>query len=205
MLCLVYTIVYLKPTTLLGYTALQMFCSYSLWYMDAVSHANCFVLPHQHFLKCVCVCVCAVPSFFFQFLDFMLTRYVAQVFSEWFGDGPVVSLITRITFAFAFHMRWISIVRSLYFGMFSASFVTTFLPPPPPEIPASLIIYLLFSSSRIMMSDLLLGMILSVCTFWFHNMVTPSRLVSTNFGTWPYQCSIIIIIIIIIMFRRTII
>jgi hypothetical protein len=47
------------------------------------------------------------------------------------------------------------------------------------------------SLSQVMMSGLLLGMILSVCTCWFHNTVTlPSWLVSTNFGTCSYQCSL---------------
>ena len=50
------------------------------------------------------------------------------------------------------------------------------------------------------MSGLLLGIVLSVCTYWFHNMVTlPPWLVSTDFGTCSYQCFIIIIIIIIII------
>jgi hypothetical protein len=35
---------------------------------------------------------------------------------------PVVPIITGITFAFTFHMRCISIVRSLYFKIFSESF-----------------------------------------------------------------------------------
>jgi hypothetical protein len=39
-----------------------------------------------------------------------------------------------------------------------------------------------FSLSRLTMSGLLLGMVLSVCTCWFHSMVTlPPRLVSTVF------------------------
>jgi hypothetical protein len=38
-----------------------------------------------------------------------------------------------------------------------------------------------------MMSGLLLGMVLSVCTCWFHNTVTlPTWLVSTDFGTCSY-------------------
>jgi hypothetical protein len=45
-----------------------------------------------------------------------------------------------------------------------------------------------FSLSRVIMSGLLLGMVLSVCTCWFHNMVTiPPWLVSTDFGTCSYQ------------------
>ena len=40
---------------------------------------------------------------------------------------PVAPIITGITLVFTFHMRCISIVRSLYFKIFSASFLTTFL------------------------------------------------------------------------------
>jgi hypothetical protein len=35
---------------------------------------------------------------------------------------PVARIITGITFVFTFHMRCISIVRSLYFKIYSASF-----------------------------------------------------------------------------------
>jgi len=42
---------------------------------------------------------------------------------------PVAPLITGITFYFTFHMRSISIVRSLCFRIFSASFLLTFLSP----------------------------------------------------------------------------
>jgi hypothetical protein len=42
-----------------------------------------------------------------------------------------------------------------------------------------------------MMSGLLLGVVLSVCTCWFDNMVTlPSWLVSTDFGTCSYESSL---------------
>jgi len=40
---------------------------------------------------------------------------------------PVAPIITGITFVFTFYMRCISIVRSLYFKIFSASFLITFL------------------------------------------------------------------------------
>jgi hypothetical protein len=60
-------------------------------------------------------------------------------------------------------------MRSLYFRIFSASFFITFLSP---GIAMSISIHVSFSLSRIMMSGLLLGMVLYVCTFRFHNMVT---------------------------------
>ena len=42
---------------------------------------------------------------------------------------PVATIITGITFAFTFRMRRISVLRSLYFKIFSASFLNTFLSP----------------------------------------------------------------------------
>ena len=44
-----------------------------------------------------------------------------------FETVPVAPIITGITFVFTFHMRCISIVRSLCFRIFSASFLITFL------------------------------------------------------------------------------
>jgi hypothetical protein len=49
--------------------------------------------------------------------------------------------------------------------------------------------HVLFSLSRIIMSVLLLGTVLSVCTWWFHSIVTlPPWFVTTEFGTCSYQC-----------------
>jgi hypothetical protein len=81
-------------------------------------------------------------------------------------------------------MRCISTVRSLYFRIFSASFLITFLSP---QIATSINTHVPFSLSRIVMSGLLLGTVLLVCTCWFHNMVTlPPSLVSAHFGTCSY-------------------
>jgi len=83
-------------------------------------------------------------------------------------------------------MRCIYIVRSLYFRIFSASFLITFMSH---EIATSINIHVLFSLSLFIMSGLMLGMVLSVWTCWFHNMVTlPPWLVSSDFGIWLYQC-----------------
>ena len=58
-------------------------------------------------------------------------------------------------------------------------------------IAKSINIHVPFSLSRIIMSGLLLGIVLSVCTCWFHNMVTlPPWLVSTDFGTCVF-CPIV--------------
>jgi hypothetical protein len=55
----------------------------------------------------------------------MLFRY----FLKDFEMVPVARIITGITFLLAFHMRSMSVVRSLYFKIFSASFLIAFLPP----------------------------------------------------------------------------
>ena len=83
-------------------------------------------------------------------------------------------------------MRCIYIVMSLYFRILLASFLITFLSP---EIAASINIHVPSSLSPIIMSGLLLGIVLSVCICWFHNMGTlPPWLVSTDYGTWSYHC-----------------
>ena len=79
-----------------------------------------------------------------------------------------------------------SIVMSLYFKIFSASFLITFLFP---GIATSINMHVLFSLSRIIMSGLLLEIVLSVCTCWFHSIVTlPPWFVTIEFGTCSYQC-----------------
>jgi len=68
--------------------------------------------------------MCAVPnmavfcsSFTSCFPGMLLTYFLND-----FQTVPVAPIITGITFVFTFHMRCISIVRSLYFRIFSASF-----------------------------------------------------------------------------------
>ena len=48
-------------------------------------------------------------------------------FVNGFEMVPVAPIITGITLVFTFHMRCISSVRSLYFKIFSASFLITFI------------------------------------------------------------------------------
>jgi hypothetical protein len=62
-------------------------------------------------------------------------------------------------------MRCISVVRSLYFTVFSASFFITFLSP---EIAISISVPVRSSLSRIMMYGLFFGMVLSVYTFYYY-------------------------------------
>ena len=86
----------------------------------------------------------------------MLLRYCLSDFEM----VPVSPVITGITFAFTFHMHLISILRSLYFSIFSAALLTSFLST---EIATSINMYCHFSLSRTMMSGLFLGIVLPVC------------------------------------------
>ena len=130
--------------------------------------------------------MCAVPNMavFCRSLTSCFPGMLLTYFRNDFEIVPVALIIIGITFVFTFHMRCISIVSSLFFRIFSASFLITFLSP---ETATSINIYVLFSLSRIIMSGLLLGIFLSVCTCWFHNtIILPPWLVSTDFGTCSY-------------------
>jgi hypothetical protein len=70
---------------------------------------------------------------------------------------PVAPIVTGITFAFTFHTRCISVVRSLYFKIFSAYFLAKFLSA---EIAISINMHVPSSLSRIIMSGLLLGVVI---------------------------------------------
>ena len=72
------------------------------------------------------------------------------MFFRYFLNGfemvPVDPFITVITFVFTFLMCCISVVRSVYFRMFSASFLITFLSP---EIATSINIHVPSSLSQV--------------------------------------------------------
>ena len=108
------------------------------------------------------VCVqCTIWLFFYSSLiscpPGMLLRYCLN-YTEMVPAAPV---ITGITSAFTFHMGWISVMLSIYVITFSASFSVTFLSP---VIATSVNMHVPCLLSRIMMSGLLLGIVLSVRT-----------------------------------------
>ena len=107
--------------------------------------------------------MCAVPNMavFCSSLTLWVPGMLLTCFLNDFEMVPVAPIITGITFVYTFHKRCISIVRSLYFRISSASFLITFLSH---GIATSINIHVLFSLSQIIMSDLLLGMVVSVCT-----------------------------------------
>ena len=105
--------------------------------------------------------MCAVPNMavFWSSLTSCFPGMLLTYFLNDFEIVPVAPIITGIAFVFTFYMRSISVVRPLYFLIFSASYLITFLSP---EIATSINIHVPFSLSRIIMSGLLLGIVLSV-------------------------------------------
>ena len=110
--------------------------------------------------------VCAVPNMavFCSSLTSCLPGMFLTYFLNDFEIVPVAPIIAGITFVFTFRMRCIYIVRSLYFRIFSASFLITFLSS---EIVTSINIHVPFSLSRIMVCLLLLLLLLVFSTTLF--------------------------------------
>ena len=91
--------------------------------------------------------ICAVPNMaVFCSLTSCFPGMMLTDFLSGFEIVPVAPVIIGITFVLTFHMCCISIVRSLYFRIFLASFLITFLSP---EIATSIKIHVPFSLSRI--------------------------------------------------------
>ena len=91
--------------------------------------------------------MCAVPNMavFCSSLTSCFPVMLLTYFLNDFEIVPFAPIITVITFVFKFHMRCIYVVRYLYFRIFSASFLITFLSP---EIATSINIHVPFSLSR---------------------------------------------------------
>jgi len=76
-------------------------------------------------------CVRAVPNMaaFCSCMSPCLPGMWLSYFLSYFQMVPIAPLVAGNAFVFAFHILCISVVRSLYFRIFSASFLNTFLPP----------------------------------------------------------------------------
>ena len=112
--------------------------------------------------------MCAVPNMAV-FWSSLTSHFPGMLLTYFLNDleiVPVAPIITGITFVFTFHMCYISIVRSLYFRIFSASFLITFLSP---EIARFINIHVPFSLSQIIMPGLLLGIVLSFLLYYYHH------------------------------------
>ena len=75
--------------------------------------------------------ICAVPNMAV-FRSSLTSCFPVMLLTYFLNDFEIVRVApinTGLTFVFTLHMRFISIVRSLYFRIFSASFLITFLYP----------------------------------------------------------------------------
>jgi hypothetical protein len=81
---------------------------------------------------------------------------------------PVTPMITGMTKHFMFYIRWISVLKFLYFNFFSDSFCITFLSD---GIDTSISKQTLSFLFLIIMSGLFARTSLSVCILWFHSTV----------------------------------
>jgi hypothetical protein len=115
-LCRVFTIIYLKPTVFLG---CRVYC-WNYFVAHIIPHSECFVLLNQYIPKYVCSAQCDCDL---QFLDFVLSGCITQIFSKRFWDGSIRSYF--YTFL-KLYKRCIYIARSLYFRI-TWSFNTTVL------------------------------------------------------------------------------
>jgi hypothetical protein len=104
-----------------------------------------------------------------------------KFFLNYFEMVPVTPLITGSAFVFTFYIHCMSTVE--VFIVQNLGFFLDYISLP--EIATPINIRVTLSLSRILMSGLLLGMVVSVCLCWFHSsMITLLPwTVSTNFGT----------------------
>ena len=107
--------------------------------------------------------VCAVPNMavFWSSLTSCFPGMLLAYFLNDFEIDPIAPILVS-PLLFTFHKRFISIVRSVYFRIFLASFLIIFLSP---EIATFINTHVHFSLSRIIMSRLLLRIVLLLLLF----------------------------------------
>ena len=118
-LCRVFILIFLRQIMSLGKTVLQLFCCYYSW-LSLVPVLNLLYFYISTFRS-----MCAVPNMavFCSSLTSWFPGMLLTYFPNVFQIVPVAPIITGTTYVFTLHTRCISIVRSLYFKIFSASFL----------------------------------------------------------------------------------
>ena len=120
------------------------------------------------------------------FCSSLISRFPNILLSYCLSDSeavPVTHIITDITFAVTFHMRWISVMRSFYILKSSQLPSWSHFCLQELQHACSFLIITDYDGQFIARNS----SVASHC--WFHNMVTlPSWLVSTDFGTGSYRC-----------------
>ena len=112
---------------------------------------------------------CTIWLFFCISLISCFPDILLRYFSEGFRNVSCRPSYYRYHFCFHIPHALNFCYEIIYFKTFSASFLITFLSP---RIAASINMHVPLLLSRIMMSGLLVGIVLSVRTCWFHNVVT---------------------------------
>ena len=135
-----------------------------------------YFLVHEKLVRqieCVCKaqCGCCLQFFILCFSSMLRRCFLNHFVNSQLPQLLLVSLLFLLSTCAV-----CLLLRSLYFRIFSVFFLITFLSPD------------IATLWRIVMPGLLLGMVLSVCSCWFHMVTFPPQLVSTNFGTCWNQC-----------------
>jgi len=118
--------------------------------------------------------MCAVPNMavFCSSLNPWFPGMLLTYFLNDFEMVPVAPIITGITYVFTFQMPCIYIVRSLYFRIFSASFLITFMSP---EIATSINIQIRSKDSQVKTQLVFRIFILFKVTRWRHVSASTTR------------------------------
>ena len=117
---MIFTLIRLKQTLFLGYTALQLFCTYNICTCNAISLDNRFALYISNSRSMCAVPIVAVfcnslqPNSAFP----VCCSGTVWVILKWF-HSPLLLPVSLLLFTF--YMCCISVLMSLYFRMFSAS------------------------------------------------------------------------------------
>ena len=101
----------------------------SLLFMLSISLVPALALLYFYVSTFRCVCAVLNMAIFCSSLTSWFPGMLLTYFLNDFELIAVIPIITGITLVFTFNMRCISIERSLYFKIFSAYFLITFLSP----------------------------------------------------------------------------
>jgi hypothetical protein len=145
-----------KQPMVLGYIVLPVLYIYNLWYTWCSFPRWIFSILYTQFPKYV---YSAQYGCGLQLLNFVLSHWVAKVFSKLIWDCSTFPNSYWYHFCFYIPPRCISIVISLYFKINSVSFLITFLSP---ETATSINIQDLFPLPRIMTPVLIIVIIIII-------------------------------------------
>ena len=109
--------------------------------------------------------MCAVPNMavIWSSLTACFPGMLLTYFLNDFEIVPVAPIITGITFVFTFHMRCISIVRSLYFRLLLLLLVITFMQGVYNCVPETNHVFKVFSVAAILLFQFMLYAIYGIC------------------------------------------